>query len=89
MRQPSKPDKAYTVEVSSKGKGVVCTDPYVYAQNPKDAVVYALKKIGYNVNRDGIHTASDNDIQHMQIIAKVCLLGGTRESVSFYSVSIK
>lgn len=77
LRQPKK-DRCYTVEVN-----IGVREPEIWATNPRDAVVFALKRNGYYVNRDCIILAKD--IQ-TRIIAKVCLLRSKAESVNYYGV---
>lgn len=93
IRQPKKPDKMYTVEVhrvtnTLRNGEALCEDPCVYAQSPQDAVVFALKKVGYNVSRKNVQACSTQGATVTLPVARVCLLGGTRESVTYYNVSI-
>lgn len=67
-------NKMYTVEISN-----VCGET-VYANTPKQAVQHVLKtnKLPYKI-------LSTHDITNsMQVGVKVSLLGGTKESVSYY-----
>lgn len=67
-------NKMYTVEISN-----VCGET-VYANTPKQAVQQVLKtnKLPYKI-------LSTHDITNsMQVGVKVSLLGGTKESVSYY-----
>ena len=78
MIRQSKKDSCYTVEVLGGP-----SEPEVYATNPRDAVVFTLKKHGYYVKRDNVVAANDNKFA----VVKVCLLGGTRESVNYYTIN--
>lgn len=85
-RQPKR-DRAYTVEVNQVQNNVyvgnpVCMDAQVYATNPADAVVFAMRKIGYDINRNNLTKLP----QLGTLSARVCLLGGTRESVTYYNI---
>ena len=58
MRQ-SRNDRCYSLEVSKVANarltgGLICGDSEVYAASPADAVVYALRKVGYDVSRKNI-----------------------------------
>lgn len=86
LRQPKK-DRVYTVEVYHVKNNVhignpICMDSEVYATNPADAVVFAMRKIGYDINRNNLTKLP----QLGTLSARVCLLGGTRESVTYYNI---
>ena len=67
-------NKMYTVEISN-----VCAET-VYANAPKQAVQYVIK-----TNQLPYKILSTHDITNsMQVGVKVSLLGGTKESVSYY-----
>ena len=81
-----KAQRMYTVEVFTVVNniitGEVCSDVNVYAQNPVDAIVITMRKNGYNINRNEV----TKKLILIGVEAKVCLLGGTRESVSYYNI---
>ena len=57
IRQPSKPDKMYSVEVfdnAAKGNNLIVANPCVYAQKPSDAVIYAMNQEGYGRSRANV-----------------------------------
>ena len=77
MLRQSKNDRCYTVEVLQGP-----CEAQVYASNPKDALVQVLRRAGYDVNR---HSIADSNIPGLKP-AKICLVGGTRESVTYYGI---
>ena len=81
IRQPSKPDRTYTVEVRLDNGNCICQDPCVYAQTPADAVVFALRKQGFGISRKNIEKYTGTGT-----VARVSLLAGARESDTYYSV---
>ena len=85
IRQPKR-DKCYTVEVNlvknNVVQGSICIDTEAYATNPADAVVFAMRKIGYNITKNNLTKLP----QVNTLCAKVCLLGGTKESVTYYNI---
>lgn len=85
LRQPTKQDKMYMVEVDINNAMLIWADTCVYAQNPKDALVFALKKRGYAVSRNNI-ISYENNKNIKGKIARVSLLGGTRESQTYYRI---
>lgn len=86
IRQPSKPDKMYTVEVTLDNGNCICQDPCVYAQTPAEAVVFALRKQGFAISRKNVAKYVDNG--HKGTIARVCLLAGARESETYFDIWI-
>lgn len=80
MIRQSKKDNMYSVEVEN-----ICRNPCVYATQPVDAIVFALREKGYDIRRENVSSLKTNPCAN-GIKAKVCLLGGTRESVGFYTV---
>ena len=86
IKQPSKPDKMYTVEVNVISNGsVLCENPCVYAQNPSDAVVYAMRQQGFAISRKSVSKHSNG---YKGAVARVCLLGGCRESETYLDVQM-
>ena len=77
LRQPKK-DRMYSVEIF-KGP----SEAMVYATNPKDAAVQVLRRAGYDVNRQSIVSS---DIPGLKPV-RICLLGGPRESVTWYGIA--
>lgn len=70
--------KTYTVEIANMPSDMLS------AKNPKEALEKYLKK--YKIKYKKIQAYEDKYVS--QIVAKVCLLGGVRESISYYTVFI-
>ena len=72
--------KRYTVEVEG-----ICACPRVIANSPMEALIMALRHSGYNVTKNNIRPIKAGTRTQLRV-CKVCLLGGTRESVSYYEL---
>ena len=77
MLRQSKNDRMYSVEVLQGP-----CEAMVYASNPKDAAVQVLRRAGYDVSRQSLADANISGLKPV----KVCLLGGTRESITYYGI---
>ena len=75
--------RTYTVEIihTKTNKGIL-SNPCVVANTPKEAVVKALEEKGYIVKTKDMDGANINSI----LSCRVCLLGGIKESISYYFV---
>ncbi len=70
--------KKYSVEVQG-----ICACPGVSANSPMEALIIALRNSGYTATKDNIRPIKGGTRTQLRV-CKVCLLGGTRESVSYY-----
>ena len=85
VKQQSKPNKMYSVEVYN-GRALKISQPCVYAQTPQQAVLLAINNEGWGRNRNNI--APWDGVKPSRLyIAKVCLLGGKKESVNYYEIA--
>ena len=84
IKQSSKPNKMYSVEVVTPTNSGGVSESCIYAQSPRDALVFAMRKHGYNINRNRIESIS-NTYSNITS-AKICLLGKTRESISYFKI---
>ena len=69
----------YTVEIEK-----ACQVPDVEADTPKQALKQVLRELGI-CYASITNISADTKTQYRK--AKVCLLGGTRESISYFEVS--
>lgn len=88
IRQPKNPDKMYSVEAVNANGNPLCQDPCVYAQTPMDAAVFALRKQGFGISRAKLASIKNPTVVNGIAVAKVCLLAGTRESVSYFEIDL-
>ena len=88
IRQPKKPDKMYSVEAVNANGNPLCQDPCVYAQTPMDAAVFALRKQGFGISRAKLESIKNPVVINNIAVAKVCLLAGARESVSYFEIDL-
>jgi len=88
IRQPKNPDKMYSVEAVSPNGDPLCQDPCVYAQTPMDAAVFALRKQGFGISRTKLASIKNPTVVNGEAVAKVCLLVGARESVSYFEIDL-
>ena len=70
--------KMYTIEIQNMPSDMI------YGGSPKEVLVTYLKNHGVSYKKVIVHKGSSN----CKIIAKVCLLGGTRESISYYDIIV-
>ena len=70
----------YSVEVEG-----ICSYPGVAANSPMEALMIALRNVGYNATRKNIRPIMGGTRTQLRV-CKICLLGGTKESVSYYEL---
>jgi len=88
LRQPKKPDKMYSVEAVNANGNPLCQDPCIYAQTPMDAAVFALRKQGFGISRANVERINNTSTTSNTSMAKVCLLAGTKESITYFAIDL-
>lgn len=88
MAKQIKKDKMYSVEAFNANGNPLCLDPSVFAQTPIDAAVIAIKKRGFGISKTRLKSIKNPSIAKNEAIAKVCLLAGVRESISYFEIDL-